>query len=270
MPNLPLELWIALIAFGSAGILSWLLLTEGSYLGSGWVRRSYDWLAPWYEGKWKSEEYKSDELNQQLFIKPVLKAISGSDDGTVAPSTPCVLDLACGTGRASFLMLDEPTFEGHIDAIDFSAGMLRQFEDHLSQRSESERSRVTLSQLDLANWSCEQRESYDAVLFLEAAELVSNLPELLSQIRRSLKPTGVLITTRVGQRFKWLFPGRHQQDDALNQLLMKQGFEIITTSPWRKRYDVIIARPAPESNKLSEIRLVEDCTAMVLWHKLWS
>ncbi len=243
MSHMPLELWIATISFGSAGLLSWLLLTEGSYLGSGWVRKSYDWLAPWYEGKWKSKEYQSDELNHQLFINPILKAISDRDGGVDSKIMPRVLDLACGTGRASFLLLDQPTFQGHIDAIDFSAGMLSKFESHLFQRTESERSRVTLSRLNLEHWSCEQPETYDAVLLLEAAELVPKLPELLLQIRRSLKPTGVLITTRVGQKFKWLFPRRHQQGNAMNRLLESQGFDIITTSLWRNRYDVIHARP---------------------------
>lgn len=159
-----------------------------------------------------------------------------------------MIDLACGTGRASFLLLDEQNFNGTIDAVDFSEGMLSQFENHFSERSESDRSRVSIRQLDLAEWSCDQPERYDAALLLEAAELVPDLPELLRHIRRSLKPTGVLITTRVGARFKWLFPGRYQQGTAMTDLLTNVGFDVIQTSPWRRRYDVIVARTNQQSS----------------------
>lgn len=215
--------------------LMWLMLTEWSYLGSGFVRRSYDWLAPWYEKKWKSAQYQSRESNQKLFVEPLMNAAGNRPDTKV-------LDLACGTGRVSLMLLDQREFSGRIEAIDFSAGMLDRFQDHLSGHDKPVRDRVELKQLDLGQWEPADAGTWDAAVLMEAAELIPDLPKLVGKIASALKPGGTLVTTRVGQKFVWLFGGRHQRENGMMQLLAKAGLEVVSVNPWRERYDVVIAR----------------------------
>lgn len=227
----------ALVAF-----LMWMMLTEWSYLGSDFVRRSYDWLAPWYEKKWKSAQYQSAESNRKLFVDPLLKAAGHRTDTKV-------LDLACGTGRVSLMLLDQNEFRGRIEAIDFSAGMLDRFRDHLSGHDQPARDRVALKQLDLGKWEPAEAGTWDAAVLMEAAELIPDLPKLVGKIASALKPGGTLVTTRVGKKFVWLFGGRHQRDNGMMQLLADSGLEVVSVNPWRDRYDVVIARrPASQES----------------------
>ncbi len=235
MTHLPLEIWILLSGLGLVACFVWSMLTEWSYLDRRLVRRSYDWLAPWYEGKWQSGEYQSEKLNRELFLAPLLKVVANQPQARV-------LDLACGTGRVSRLLLAEPRFQGRLVGMDFSQRMLEKFRQHLSLASEVQRNRVHLIQQDVQQWTCDRPQTFDAVLLLEAAELIPQLPRLMEQIATALKPGGVLVTTQVGKKFAWLFAGRHQKGDAMTKLLCDHGFEIVRMSAWRKRYDVVLAR----------------------------
>ncbi len=232
--------WIVAAGLALAGLLFWLMLTEWRFLGSGFVRRSYDWLAPWYEGKWKAPEYQSAETNERLFIDPVLEATGDNPRARV-------VDLACGTGRVSLLLLARREFRGRIEAVDFSQGMLARFREHLAARGADQRARVKLIPLDLRDWRCDEPGSIDAVWFLEAAELVPRLPQLVREIAAALRPGGVLVTTRVGRRFVWLFRGRHQKGNAMKELLVANGLEVVHTDKWRTRYDVLTARRLSDS-----------------------
>lgn len=232
MLNLPIVVLVLGICFSA--VFVWLMLTEWSYLGTGFVRRSYDWLSPWYEGKWSSDEYQSEELNQRLFLSPILQQ-TGSDENAR------VLDLACGTGRLSLSLLRSAKFQGSIHAVDFSPKMMDIFRNHLYEETDLT-NRVTLEEADLGKWNADVSHSYDAVLLLEASELIPDLPRLMKQIAASLKPGGLLVTTQVGQQFAWLFQGRFQKPGATHDLLRDSGFESIQVEPWRKRYDVVLAK----------------------------
>jgi ubiquinone/menaquinone biosynthesis C-methylase UbiE len=238
MLNLPTEIWILILGLIVVLVFVWMMLTEWSYVGTGCVRRSYDWLAPWYEDKWRSAEYQSEEINQRLFLLPLLELTQGNPDARV-------LDLACGTGRVSLSLLQSSEFKGQIHGVDFSSGMLNKFREHLETTDGLER-RVSLTEMDLKEWTCGRPATYDAVLLLEAAELIPNLPRLMNQIGLALKPGGLLITTQVGRRFVWLFRSRFQKPGAMEKLLADCGLEFLGSSAWRQRYDIVFAKAKSE------------------------
>ncbi|MEQ8789201.1 MAG: class I SAM-dependent methyltransferase [Pirellulaceae bacterium] len=217
----------------------WLALTEYSFLGSRFVRLSYDLMARWYEGKWKQPEYESPEQTQRLFMQPIL---------SVAAEDPRshVLDFACGTGRISLALLACPQFQGRITAYDFSGGMLARFREHLAELPEEAATRVEIVQQDLNEWKCDEPGSCQAATLLEAAELIKGFPALVGEISHALTPDGVFLTTRVGARFQWLFRGRGQSEADLRRLLEDNGFDRIEIHPWRNRYDVVVARKQAE------------------------
>jgi len=215
----------------------WALLTEGSYLGGPFVRWSYDALARWYERKWRSPEYQTPETTQTLFIAPVLDVAGDSPSARV-------LDLACGTGRGSRLLLAEPRFVGTITAIDFSPGMLARFREALAALPPAQRERVSIQERDLRLWRCPDPESYDAALFLEAVELIPGSDRVLFEAAGALKPGGVFVTTRVGDRFRWLFRSRRQSTAEFTARLHNCGLIAVAMTPWRSRYNVVTARKA--------------------------
>ncbi len=231
--NFSIEIWVLVLGVCCTGVFVWMMLTEWSYLGTGLVRRSYDWLSPWYEGKWNSLEYQSEEFNQRLFLSPVLGQV-GQDENAK------VLDLACGTGRLSLSLLQSHQFQGTIHAVDFSPKMIEVFRRHLLENQISSE-RVTFEQVNLQEWTAESLHAYDVVLLLEVSELIPDLPRLLNQISASLKPGGLLLTTQVGKRFAWLFRGRFQSPGATRKLLEDSGFESVKVDSWRARYDVVLA-----------------------------
>lgn len=251
MLSLPIEVWILGVGICFTVGLVWMMLTEWSYLGTGFVRRSYDWLSPWYEGKWGSAEYQSEELNQRIFLSPLLEQTGSNENAKV-------LDLACGTGRISLSLLRSPQFQGNIHAVDFSPKMIEIFSRHLAEKdsiaeedsiAHSISQRVSFEEADLGKWTADDSHRYDAVLLLEAAELIPDLPRLMKQVAASLKPGGLLLTTQVGKKFAWLFRGRFQSPGATQDLLQDSGFELLRIEPWRKRYDVVLAKRSQQRSQ---------------------
>lgn len=221
----------------------WTLLTEGSYLGGFIVRWSYDLFARRYEGKWQAAEYTSPELTEELFLGPILSAAGNN-------ARARVVDLACGTGRGSRLLLADPRFLGRIVAVDFSAGMLDRFRAALAAMPEESQQRVSILQQDVVAWSPAAEEHFDAAMFLEAAELIPGSDRAIRTACQALRPGGVLVTTLVGRKFRRLFSGRGQSEDELRELLTECGLVDISIRPWRSRYDVVTARKPPDSAQL--------------------
>ena len=98
----PMSFWIAGILCASLFAIGWLAATEFSYFGREVVSRLYDWCSVSYEKKWNHEAY-SETRTGQTFLAHLRPALDGKDNARV-------LDLACGTGRASLLLLEQAWF----------------------------------------------------------------------------------------------------------------------------------------------------------------
>ncbi len=215
-------------------LVPWLLFTELSYLGSGATRRLYNLLAGKYEKKWRRREYASAKITQRLFLDPLRQALDQGPDARL-------LDLACGSGRISLMVLRSAWFEGRIDAIDISESMLARFRESLQKLPESQQSRVNLEAANLVGWKAPGDRRYDAVAFTEASEFVAGLPQLLGQVSRALKPGGLLLLTKTPWWVAWLYVGRNQTSRSMRRLLQQHGFERVDVAPWMSRYDVVYA-----------------------------
>src|SRR5262245_24400544 len=94
------------------GFVIWAALTEFSYFGTGSIRKFYDSIARRYDQKFRSAHY-GPEIMRRLWLEPLREAVGSSPAARV-------LDLACGTGRMTGLLLGEDWFQGSIVAIDQS------------------------------------------------------------------------------------------------------------------------------------------------------
>ena len=240
----PMALSILLISYGGLtgpplllvilAAFCWLSLSEFSYLGTSCIRRVYDTTAKAYERKWDTPSYTSQDNARRLFLDPVLSAAVQQHDKKVA-------DLACGTGRLTMMLLEHGAYDGSVEAVDLSAGMLQQLRDKLTSLPAEVSRRVAVSELDVRDWR-PQAETFAAVGLLEASEFIPNLPRVLENAHRSLRPGGLLLMTKVRAPWCWLLPGRHQATQSQRRLLEDLGFEAVQFHSWRRRYDVVHAR----------------------------
>ncbi len=90
-----------------------LIITEGVYLGRRAVVWMYDLTARKYDG---IKQY--DVYAEELFVvRPLLHHLR-------AIPAPRILDVATGTGRLPWFVLQQPTFQGRVTGLDASANML--------------------------------------------------------------------------------------------------------------------------------------------------
>ena len=174
---------LAAIAICILLFIAWLCLTEFSYVPLSANKWVYQVFAKEYEAKWNSTAY-SDMDFQQPIIDALRPALEGNNERIL-------VDLACGTGRMSRLVLAQEWFSGQVIAIDQSREMLHVLERETQNWPVELRSRlkVLCSNLDgrFTMPSC------DAIAFMEAGELIPNFPFVLTQIARSLTSGGILV-----------------------------------------------------------------------------
>jgi trans-aconitate methyltransferase len=220
--------WILFLVF-----LFWLVgFAEFSYFGNKGVKLLYNLFSPIYNFKWLSSKYQNKELNQRLFIEPLKEAFHDNPSGEF-------LDLACGSGRMSLMLLEQNFFEGRIEALDFSKGMLNQFSESLKKFGADKVERVKINFLDLADW--QPQKKFQVVAFMEAGEFVPDFVKVISKISLSLTSGGRLLLTKPPD-WMWIFyPGRNQRAVDLTKLLESQGFASIKISDWTSRYQVVSA-----------------------------
>jgi SAM-dependent methyltransferase len=227
--------WV-IIAFVALLVLAalWLMVTEFSYLGRTPTRIVYHFLARKYENKWRKKEYASQEITRRLFLEPLRQALDES------PSS-ALLDLACGSGRMTFLALRSDWFRGKVDAVDFSPGMLKRFGQTLAACTPQQRGRVQVHNQDLDQWQAPAGKRYDAVTLMEAAEFLADFPRLVDELNKCLKPSGLFLLTKPGPWRTWFFPWRRQKARALTELLKEKGFARVEIIPWTADYHVVHA-----------------------------
>ncbi len=209
-----------------AALLYWLLvITEGLYLGRRFVVWMYDVTAHKYDGI-KQYEAQAEEL---FVVRPLLQKLA------LLPS-PRILDVATGTGRLPWFVLQRPTFHGRVVGLDASQKMLALAAEKLAGYGE----RTALVQGTAVPLPF-PTEQFDAVTCLESLEFFPSDVDALREMARVLRPGGVLLVTR---RRGWeakTFLGRYRDPAQFVALLESVGFHDVQTLAWQVDYDQVFA-----------------------------
>jgi ubiquinone/menaquinone biosynthesis C-methylase UbiE len=210
-----------------AALIYWLLvITEGVYLGRRAVVAMYDWTAHKYDNIKQYEDF-----TERFFVaQPILYRLKHLP-------APRLLDVATGTGRVPHYLLQEPTFNGRVYALDPAANMLRLAQQKLIPYEW----RVGLVQQTAVPLPFASA-TFDAVTCLESLEFFPDDAAALRQMVRLLRPGGLLLVTR---RRGWeakTFIGRYRSADQFRTLLESLGLVDVDIQPWQVNYDLVFAR----------------------------
>ncbi len=220
-------LFVGVLVLAALGLLLyWLLvITEGVYLGRRLVVWMYDLAAPRYDG---IKQYDPD-TESFLVIRPFLNRLNEKP-------APLILDVATGTGRLPYFVLEEPTFNGRIIGLDASAHMLA----YARAKLRGYRHRASLVQQTAGDLPFDD-ETFDAVTCLESLEFFPSDAAALQEMFRVLRPGGTLMTTR---RCGWeakTFLGRYHDRDSFEARLISLGFTDVESRLWQVEYDLVFA-----------------------------
>ena len=234
--------------------------TEMSYLGSFCTKFLYNFFSPVYELKWRTKNYTKPEILEKLFLQPTRKIIE--KQAQKEKSTE-ILDLACGTGRFSQMILKESWLRKQknsskelnkikIRAFDFSTGMLHRFEKKLQELKRRNliepeyKETVSLGKVDLNLWRAnkEDYQKYQVVSLLEAGEFIPNFVKLVEQVSHLLEPGGIFILTKPPDSLAWTYFFRRQMSQSLRSLLVSNGFTKVSFHSWTSRYELVLATKA--------------------------
>ena len=213
-----------------AAFLYWLLVTtEGVFLGRRTVVWLYDITAHRYD---KIKQF--DPEDERLFVSVPLNRVLKEK------SRPLLLDVATGSGRVPFDLINEPDFNGLVVGVDPAKKMLDQARRKLGGAS-SNSGRAVLVQ-GVANPLPFINSSFAAVTCLESLEFFPSEKEALLEMFRVLRPGGFLMTSRRRGFTGRLFLSRYHHPKEFEAILAEVGFVKIKTRLWELDYDMITAR----------------------------
>jgi len=242
-----MALWMLLLAglasLGLLGALVWWLLigTEGVYLGRRVVIWLYDVYASRYDG---IKQYNAD--HEAIYLaRPILDLIPHV-------RAPLVLDVATGTGRLPLALLELPTFQGRIVALDLSRKMLGMAAEKLCGHA----NRVSLLRQPAEDLPFPD-DTFDLVACLEALEFMVDARAVLREMVRVLRPGGLLVVTNRQGFYGRLMPGKVFRNDELERVLRDElGLVRVTFLRWQVEYRLVIAiklgRSQPAGPRLLE------------------
>lgn len=247
--------WIALITFGIVFALWYLLVkTEGIYLGRGVVIWLYDRYANRYDA---IKQY--DPVNEDLYLaQPILQRLPHV-------RAPLVLDVATGTGRLPLALLEQPSFQGRIIALDLSRKMLAIASRKLAPFGE----RVRLMHHPAESLPFPD-DTFDLVTCLEALEFMMHPRRVLDELGRVLRPGGLLVLTNRQGLDARLMPGHTFTHDALERILRDDlGMQHVEVLLWQVDYRIAYAVKAGQSlpagpRPLEEVWQCPQCNAIDL------
>ncbi|MGI6367230.1 MAG: class I SAM-dependent methyltransferase [Anaerolineae bacterium] len=226
-------LWLALVLVVGL-VMYWLLvITEGTYLGTGAVIRMYDWTARRYNAIKKLQPvYETYFLGVPLAER--LRDVRH----------PRVLDVAAGTGRLMQTLLEGASSPATVTSVDHSLPMLRQAQ----QLPVATRNCTAFIQGD-AQHLMFRDFAFDAVTCLEALEFMWDPRAAIVEMLRVLRPGGtLLLTNRIGWE-AWFFPGRYTRRGRLEALLSDMGLTQIQSQRWQVYYDLVWAVKPPSQEQ---------------------
>jgi len=218
------------------------------------------WLYDRWSRKYDVDKRQSQLRDTEMLAHPLLGLLKEVPE-------PFVLDFATGTGRLSYVLLSQPSFNGHIIALDLSEGMLEQASKKLNgfdgTTTRVEFLRHVALPLPFPD------EAFDVVCALEVLELFPIMDVPLKELTRVLRPGGIFLATRgteeSGRRAKV------KSKPIFKALLEKYGLTNIQISTWWKLYDRVMAQKqgalSPAGRReLSDVLQCEAC-GQVRWKK---
>jgi ubiquinone/menaquinone biosynthesis C-methylase UbiE len=221
---------IGLLIAGAYWLLHWLLIrTEGVFLGRRVVVWLYDLAAERYDA---IKQFDPD--TESAFVTwPLRRRLK-------AWPAPLVLDVATGTGRLPYFLLQEPEFDGRVVGLDASGRMLAHAASKLAPFGE----RAALVQQSAQELPF-AAATFEAVTCLEALEFLPDDGAALREMARVLKPGGVLLITRRQGSDAPYFLGRARDRASLEALLAELGLVDVRGQPWQVEYELFwAARPS--------------------------
>lgn len=211
---------------------------EGTHLGP----RAQAWLYDRWSRKYDKGKRESQLRDEEMLARPLLGLLKEIPE-------PFILDFATGTGRLSFVLLNQADFNGHIIALDLSQGMLEQAVEKIAGRVAEGVPRPEARIEFLRHLSLPlpfPDSTFDAVCALEVLELFPSMDEPLKELTRVLRPGGILLTTRGTEE-----SGRKakvKSKSVFTSLLEANGLRDVEITTWWKLFDRVLARKAGESN----------------------
>ncbi|MBP8973093.1 MAG: methyltransferase domain-containing protein [Anaerolineae bacterium] len=222
--------WLIFVALAVAiAVALWYLLvkTEGVYLGRGAVVWLYDLYAGRYDG---IKQY--DAADEDVYLaQPILERLDFA-------RAPLVLDVATGTGRLPLALLEQPTFQGRIIALDLSRKMLARAAAKLAPFGD----RVALLHHPAEALPFPDG-AFDLVTCLETLEFLMDARAVLGELVRVLRPGGLLVLTNRQGLDARLMPGHTFAHEAFERLLGDDlGLTQVEVLPWQFDYRIVYAR----------------------------
>lgn len=224
--------WLVLACVAAIVIALAIYPGELSWLSPRLHANLYNGAAPSYERKWLRHDYTAYD---QLLTTCCQKVSQGM------PGPLRALDLCAGTGRATEVMAAVLPVDTHYVCVDASEGMLTIL-----------RSRLTASGLlskqfqvfcdDALRWLSHHETRLHIVAMMECSEFLPGFPDLVERLSKHLEPGAVVVTTRPGGLFAWLFPFRGQRTGSYHRLFARHGFSLLQDKPWRARYRLVAWR----------------------------
>ncbi|GAB4276050.1 MAG: demethylmenaquinone methyltransferase [Candidatus Promineifilaceae bacterium] len=217
-----------------AALLYWaLVITEGVFLGRRVVVWLYDITAHKYD---RVKDY--NPFAEEIFIiRPLRHRLR------TIPA-PRILDIATGTGRVPWFLLQETTFNGRVYGLDPSARMLALAQQKL--RPYKDRASLVQQAVTPLPFAA---NTFHAVTCLESLEFFPSDEAALAEVERVLKPGGILLTTRRRGIEARLFLRRYRSEAAFADMLTQLGFTNVEFQPWQVEYDLIFAQKCADKNR---------------------
>lgn len=244
-----MSVWVVL-ALPAAAIAALAIYPgELSWLPGRGTRWLYDRAAKGYSGKHGRHDYAAYDAfiaraAQSCLDKQGYAQAQGKCQGQ--GQIPIrVLDLGCGTGRATLAAAAVLGDAARYSAVDFSPAMLDEFRSELDRRQPQLNSVRDIHECDITAWletPEAQARRYDLLLCMEVGEFLPSFPRVLKQLEQVSADAATLVITRPAGFWAWCFPGRAQTRRGLAAALAKAGYSIDEIQPWRGRYELLRCR----------------------------
>lgn len=228
-----------MILFAIVGALAALIIVlllfypgELSWVSPNGTRWLYDKSAKSYESKWLRHDYAPYD------------AIIAKAANTLAPSPSPhkLLDLCCGTGRATLVASRALGSQASYTAIDFSAEMLASLRSQIDPPARDDSLNIKIVQADVLDWLSNTSDRYDLLMFMEAGEFLPRFTEVVAHMGEACNKDGYIVMTKPAGLWCAFFPARAQTRTQLTTHLHKAGFTDVEFTAWRKRYELVTAR----------------------------
>lgn len=234
---------VAAVAVGLVAALGWYLLvkTEGIYLG----RRAVIWLYDVYARRYDAIKQYDPVTEDYFLARPLL-------DRLTHVRAPLVLDVATGTGRLPLALLEQPSFQGRVVALDLSRRMLAVAAPKLAPYGD----RCALLHHEAERLPFPDA-TFDLVTCLEALEFMMDPRAVLRDLVRVLRPGGLLVLTNRQGLDARLMPGRTFSHDALRSILYDLGLDRVEIELWQVDYRIVWATKRGMSRPIGPLMLGE-------------